>query len=199
VSVAAGLWAMTKGASLSAFGVLLDLLRKVPRAVWLVLLALALVKVYGCSEFRRGERVGNARADEIQAQWNAERVAVKKAYDAAVAKQRADAKKQKKAMRWIKADIKKDLHDAKRTGKAVAADVRAGRLRLRDHWTCPAVPKAGPVAGPAAGGDAAAERRAGGAGDLVRIAADADARLRACQRVILADRGQLDVPPKPGD
>lgn len=66
------------------------------------------------------------------------------------------------------------------------ADVRAGRLR--GPWNCAAaagVPGAGAAA---AERDAAADDRAAAVGRVLRIGAEADARLRACQAVIESDR-----------
>lgn len=74
----------------------------------------------------------------------------------------------------------------------VIADLRAGTLRLRKQWQgCRAdLSKAGAGAG---GGDGDAELRAAGAGDLVRIGREADAKLAACQAVIRADREAVGV------
>lgn len=66
------------------------------------------------------------------------------------------------------------------------ADVRAGRLR--GPWTCPAaagVPGAGTAT---AERDAAADDRAAAVGRVLRIGAEADQRLEACQAVIRSDR-----------
>lgn len=72
------------------------------------------------------------------------------------------------------------------------ADVRAGRLR--GPWDCPAsagVPGAGAAAPDR---DGAADDRAAAVGRVLRIGAEADARLRACQAVILADRQTGETP-----
>lgn len=67
------------------------------------------------------------------------------------------------------------------------ADVRAGRVRLREHWRCP-VPAAATPGAPAGERDDAAGLREQAAARVVRIGAEADAQLRACQAVIAADR-----------
>lgn len=70
-------------------------------------------------------------------------------------------------------------------GRAVA-DVRAGRLR--GPWSCPAAPGV-PGAGRAAPErDGDADDRAEAVGRVLRIGAEADAQLAACQAVIRADR-----------
>lgn len=66
------------------------------------------------------------------------------------------------------------------------ADVRAGRLR--NVWSCPATAQVpGPV-GPAAERDGGASDRVEAIGRVLRIGAEADIRLAACQAVIQADR-----------
>jgi hypothetical protein len=84
------------------------------------------------------------------------------------------------------------LSDAKRKGDAVAADLRAGNLRLREQWRgCEArgVPGAAAGAGEPA---ASADLRAAGARDLVRAAAEADEWIRGLQKVTQADRAPAD-------
>lgn len=73
---------------------------------------------------------------------------------------------------------------------AVVADLRAGRLQLRDDLaTCNTARLSEAVAG-AVERDAHAQLRAEVAGDLVQIGRDADDQVRACQAVIAADRMQ---------
>ncbi|WP_414606492.1 lysis system i-spanin subunit Rz [Stenotrophomonas pavanii] len=74
---------------------------------------------------------------------------------------------------------------------AVVADLRAGRLQLRDDLaTCNTARLSEAVAG-AVERDAHAQLRAEVAGDLVQIGRDADDQVRACQAVIDADRMQV--------
>jgi hypothetical protein len=80
--------------------------------------------------------------------------------------------------------------NAQAAGERVAADLRTGNLKLRAQWRgCEArsVPGAAPGAGQP---DDAEQRRADGAGDLVRAAAQWDAKERALQAVIEADRAK---------
>ena len=74
---------------------------------------------------------------------------------------------------------------------SVIAGLRAGTLRLREQWRgCTAAAGVPGTAASTAGPDAAAEQRSEGARDLVRIAAEADAQIRALQAVIRADRAK---------
>lgn len=87
-----------------------------------------------------------------------------------------------------------DRVDAETVPAAVAADLRAGNLRLRnDLATCHTARLSGAVAG-AVERDATAQLREEVAGALVRIGRDADDQLRACQAVILADRQRQSTP-----
>lgn len=71
---------------------------------------------------------------------------------------------------------------------AIVADLRAGRLQLRDDLaTCNTARLSEAVAG-AVERDAHAQLRAEVAGALVQIGRDADDQVRACQAVVAADR-----------
>lgn len=79
---------------------------------------------------------------------------------------------------------------AEATIATLRADLDAGRVRLRNRFTCPAVGTA-PAPGAAAGQhDDPAGLRAADAQFLVRLADACDTRIRAAQAVIRADRGQ---------
>jgi hypothetical protein len=73
------------------------------------------------------------------------------------------------------------------------ADVRSGRVRLRGPWACP-VPGADATA---AERDAAARLREEAASRVVRIGAEADARLRACQALVREYTGTYPQPETP--
>lgn len=105
----------------------------------------------------------------------------------------ADAKAKElasaKALAEIEAQHEKELQDAKSKSDRVIADLRAGTLRLRKQWQCPAT--AAGVSTPAARGSVAAgatDDRDQSAGRIVRAAAEADAEIRALQAIVLEDR-----------
>lgn len=84
------------------------------------------------------------------------------------------------AVHYIGQAYERGKTDAQSKADAVAADLRADNLRLRKHWRgCVSTT-------PAAAGqpDAAAELRAAGAGDLVRVVATCEAQVRGLQSVI---------------
>ena len=81
-----------------------------------------------------------------------------------------------------------DRRDAETVPAAVAADLRAGNLRLRKEWAGCETQRLSDAAAATLERDALAQLRDEAAGDLVRVGRDADDQLRACQAVILADR-----------
>lgn len=80
--------------------------------------------------------------------------------------------------------------DAETVPAAVAAELRAGTLRLRREWAGCETARLSDAAAAAAERDALAGLRAEAAGRIVRIGRDADDQLRACQAVIRAYRGE---------
>lgn len=143
-----------------------------------LLLLGALVASHGCAY-----RVGGSKARADMAEQSA-------AYDrqlvAAIDAARKTELAKDAAIAAVATVYEQDKTDAKAKHDAVVADLRAGAVRLRDHWTCPvAVPSAAAGTGQR---DAAADLRAADSGDLVRLGAEADAQIRAAQAVIVADR-----------
>ncbi len=103
---------------------------------------------------------------------------------------RAVERSQAEALATIGAKHEEDRTAAATVPAAVVADLRAGRLQLRDDLaTCNTARLSEAVAG-AVERDAHAQLRAEVAGDLVQIGRDADDQVRACQAVIAADRTQ---------
>ncbi|WP_139175040.1 lysis system i-spanin subunit Rz [Lysobacter enzymogenes] len=149
-----------------------------------VLLA-ALVAMAVLALWQRGSLAKAERAQDIAqaAQRLAEAERDNANHLIAVERQRAD-----KASA-IAARFEQEKRDAESKGAAVAADLRAGNLRLQQRWAgCEArVPAAG-AGSPEP--DAAAADRAEGAADLVRVAAECDATVRGLQAQVTADRGQ---------
>lgn len=152
-----------------------------------ILLALMLAWGGSCwyahhSGYAAGNAVMRGQYDALVAKYNA---ASAKAETDARAKEQANAA----TMAAIDAQHAQELDHAKQNADRTIADLRAGTLRLREQWRgCEAaasVPAPGASAGSA---DAAADIRTASAAAIVRIAADADARVRALQRVIEADR-----------
>lgn len=78
--------------------------------------------------------------------------------------------------------------EAQREGERVTADLRAGNLRLRQHWQgCAATSAVSAAAGAVGGADEGAELREAGSGDLVRIAAECEAQVIGLQDVVRAN------------
>lgn len=80
--------------------------------------------------------------------------------------------------------------DAQDTANRIAADLRAGNLKLRDAWAGCETQRLSDVAASASYIDAGADDRAASASRIVRAAAEADAKIRGLQAVIRSDRGE---------
>jgi hypothetical protein len=135
----------------------------------------------------RGKVAAGAEAADARAALATER------QDAAdkLARFQAEARAQEHRHAADMARIERETRErVKEAGDAAydraVADVRAGRLR--GPWACPAAAGVPGAGGAAADGDGAADDRAAAVGRVLRIGAEADARLAACQAVIRSDR-----------
>ena len=126
--------------------------------------------------------VGEERVQAEFGAYRAEVIAKTKA-----AKEAADRAEKAQALAFsvIAAQHKRELDDAAKKGKDVTAGLNAGTVRLRDHWRCPSLPQV--AAGPA-GTAGADQRRAESAGRIVGIGATCDARVKALQDLLRAER-----------
>jgi hypothetical protein len=121
----------------------------------------------------------------------------------------ADAKaeaEQKEKVRELEADVleqqtaaseayERGRKDAEAIGEAVAADLRAGALRLQQRWSgCEAARRLPGPAAPAAESDAAAGDREESAARIVRAAAECDAQVRGLQDLLIRERALLGRP-----
>lgn len=102
------------------------------------------------------------------------------------------ATEQSKALQLadIGAKHEEDRNAAATVPAAVVADLRAGRLQLRDDLATCHTARLSEAAAGAAERDARAELRPEVVGAAVQIVTDADDQLRACQAVIRVDRDQ---------
>ena len=153
-------------------------LRGIPWQLWAILALIAAVWWHGSAMYGRGYDAANAEWQERHDKLTL----------AAERKARAREQAQAQEMARIAAELETQRKAGYEARDRVISDLRAGNLRLRQHWQgCPRLPDT-PAAAP--GGDAGAGLREAGAGDLVRLGAEADAIIRACQAVILSDRKQ---------
>ncbi|WP_439444458.1 hypothetical protein ABWU93_11425 [Xanthomonas translucens pv. translucens] len=90
----------------------------------------------------------------------------------------------------IGANHEEDRTAAQAVPAAVVAGVRDGSIQLRDDLATCETQRLSDAAAGAAERDAPAQLRAEVAGDLVRLARDADDQLGAAQAVIAADRAE---------
>ena len=145
------------------------------------LVLLAAIVVPSC---RYGYGKGKAAGDAEVAQMKADFA------DAALYAERT-ARETEQAHAQALADVaqqyEQDKSDAQDNHDRIVAGLRAGTVKLQDHWACPAsgVPSAGPSPGLA---DAGADLREQGAADLIAAADECDAQVRGLQAVTQQDR-----------
>ncbi|OBU70443.1 hypothetical protein A9K58_00385 [Stenotrophomonas maltophilia] len=138
--------------------------------------------MFGAGWAWRGDRAEGREADQ--------RAAGAEAVAAQVNQTRATEQSKALQLATIGAKHEEDRTAAATVPAAVVADLRAGRIQLRDDLaTCSTSLLSQAVAG-AVERDAHAELRAEVAGAAVQIGRDADDHVRACQAVIRADREQ---------
>lgn len=137
--------------------------------------------MFGAGWAWRGDRADGREADQ--------RAAGAEAVTAQVNRTRATEHQQAEDLATIGAKHEEDRTAAQAVPAAVVADLRDGRLQLRDDLaTCSTNLLSQAVAG-AVERDQAAQLRAEVAGALVQVGRDADDQVRACQAVIEVDRG----------
>lgn len=163
--------------------------RAIPLWAWLAFAVLAAAFVYGehkeSQGMTRGLAKGLAERDKVQKAWDK---AVERGKAAIAAKDAANAIEQAKAFERGQAIGERrvrDQQDIIADRDRLIADQRAGIVRLRQQWRgCVSQAEGGSSAGGAGGPQPADELRATGAADLVRIAADADSKVKRLQEFV---------------
>jgi hypothetical protein len=153
-----------------------------------VLVLLAAVYGWGRSDGRTA-----AENEHLAYQLKVQKATTKAAEAAQKALQavREQERRHAEALAKIAEKYEQDKRDAERKQAGVVADLRAGNLRLRNHWQgCQAAARVSAAASAARESDAVARVREEAAGRIVRIGAEADAQVRGLQEVIRKDREQ---------
>jgi len=88
----------------------------------------------------------------------------------------------------VSAAYEEGKRDAEATGAAVAADLRAGALRLQRRWAGCETQRLSEATAASLELDAAARDREESAGRIVRAAAQCDAQVRGLQQLVLSER-----------
>lgn len=149
-------------------------------AIAIAVFALWSGAMFGAGWGWRGDRAESAEARQLASTSSAQVQQINQT--------RAIEHVQAETLATIGAKHEEDRAAAEAVPAAVVADLRAGRLQLRDDLaTCNTARLSEAVAG-AVERDQAAQLRAEVAGALVQIGRDADDQVRACQAVIAADR-----------
>lgn len=154
-----------------------------------VLAAVAAFAVWSALMFGAGWAWRGARAEAVEAglQRDAAQARV-----AAVQRARATEHAAAAILAEVGARHEEDRADAETVPAAVAADLRAGILRLRREWAGCETQRLSDAAAAAAERDALAAERERLAGAVVRVGRDADDQIRALQAVIRAYREEQE-------
>ena len=148
-----------------------------------VLGVLAVALLIAALYFRGTAAVSDARADKAEQEADQARAEVD-----ALTKTLETERKRVNEMTAIAKDYEEQKDAAAAESDRIIADLRAGNLRLRSQWKgCPSggVSETGAAS---ASADEESRLREQGSADLVRIAAEADAAVRALQEIVDADR-----------
>ena len=149
-----------------------SLIKLVPRQVWLVLAVIAAILFYGHLRYNAGQA-------SVQGKFDAYKTEVQKAVAIRLAENAAKEAEDRKVFAEIAKQHVEDIENARLKAERVAADLRAGNIKLRKHWRgCPA-PQA--AANPE-GTDEDSRLREESAGRIIGNAAEADGWITALQR-----------------
>jgi hypothetical protein len=165
------------------------LLNRYTIAAAILLAALGGLYWYGhhagyASGFAAEEKVYNAHiAADKAAQLAAEQAAALAQYNMAQATQAASAA------------YEKGKADAQAQGDSVAADLRAGNLRLQHRWAGCEASRVSNAAAAAAELDAAAADRNASAGRIVAAAKSCDEQVAGLQQILIAERAHTEAKP----
>lgn len=145
-------------------------------ALWLAIASVLYVS--GCRHGQRTAQQASAEAVAVQAQSNA----------SAQARAREAEHASAERLNEIAEAYERGKRDAQATSDRVAANLRAGNLRLRNEWAGCETQRLSDAAASASVVDAGADDRSESAGRIVRAARECDAQVRALQALVRADR-----------
>ena len=151
------------------------------RKNWLAIaIALAALSLYLVG-YSNGKQSQKAETAQVQAEYDAYKKTVQEAAQRQRASNLAKEESDRKAFQQIAEQHAKEIEDAKAKADRIAADLRAGNIKLRKHWRGCATPQA---ADRSSGIDEEAELRVQGAAEDVRDGAEADGWIEGLQKVV---------------
>ena len=161
---------------------ILNWVRKVPSWVWLALAIAGSVWFYGHLRYNAGEASQKAETAKVQAKFDAYKTEVQKAVAIRLTQNKIKEAEDRQVFAQIAEQYKKDIADAKAEGNRIAADLRAGNIKLRKQWQGCSVPAK--AADGSSGADEEARLREESAGRIIGNAAEADSWIRALQDTV---------------
>lgn len=155
-------------------------LRLVPSWVWVAILLVGVGLWYGQTRYNAGQA-------DVKAEWDKSIDRGKVLLADKEREYRAQEHRHAADMARIGTEHEQERKDASDAAyQRAIADVRSGRLR--GVWQCPADPAMPGPGDSTANGHGASDLRAEAVAAVLRVGAEADAHVRACQKVIDADR-----------
>lgn len=164
----------------------IKLIGGVRAAIWALLLVLALVALT-----LKSLALVDARStlDRERGEWAKQTLAQANAVIASEQKARAAEQAASNRQSEIANAYEEGKAAAQAAADRVAADLRAGNLRLQQRWaSCAATASLSGATGAASAPDAGADDRAASAGRIVRAAAECDAQVKGLQALVKSDR-----------
>lgn len=149
------------------------------RKNWLaILIAFAALGLYMLGRHDGAEKQ-EAKTAKVQAKFDAYKTEVQKAVAIRLTQNKIKEAEDRKVFAEIAEQYKKDIADAKAKGNRIAADLRAGNIKLRKQWQgCSTAAKGAADTG---GVDENARLREESAGRIIGNAAEADSWITALQ------------------
>ena len=152
----------------------------VPKWVWVALLGVSLLSGLYLVGYSKGKASEQVKTAKVQAEFDAYKKEVQKAVSIRLTQNKLKEAEDRQVFAEIAKQYKEDIANAKAKADRITADLRAGNIKLRKHWEgCRSASKG---SGNTAGIDEGAELRATGAGDIIRITAEADAQVKGLQK-----------------
>lgn len=157
------------------------ILRGIPAWVWILLFLVASHATVYYMGYADGVEREASKRQKVEAKFEAYQESVREAAKRQIAQNKAREEAHRKAFEEIAKRHKEEVANAKAETDRIIADLRAGNVKLRDHWRTCATPEA---AASSEGTDENARLREESAGRIIGNAAEADSWIRALQDVI---------------
>ena len=152
----------------------------VPKWVWALLLIVSIAGGLYLVGYSKGKASQEAETAKVQAEFNAYKKEVKKAVSIRLMQNKIKEAQDRQVFAEIAKQHKEDIANAKAKADRIAADLRAGNIKLRKHWE--GCRSASQGSANTSGIDESARLREQSAGRIIGNAAQADSWITALQK-----------------